>query len=298
MNYPVPALSVPVRKSRIGHGIPGMRSGAPVHRPCHRGAARVPGDSQNGASVTEICRRLDGIPRSRSSSPRRRVRALSVESIAARLVDRFRLLTRGDTSALPRQQDVARPDRLELRPAHGARAHSVPAARGLRRRLDARSCGAGGRGWRGRQAAVLDLLGNLVENNRWSSWRSTAIATGCWRRFGNTHGSGSPKRAKAARSGPAILSSTWHLRRRVNPNLMGPEQGAWLARLDRRTENLARRARVVWAGGEWGRAGLAARAALKLYLVNRGLLYPAAAGGRGGARPSGSASSEAWHVAG
>ena len=83
----------------------------------------------------------------RSSWRRRGVTALTVEQIAARLDDRFRLLTGGSRTALPRQQTLratldwsydllTEPERALL-----------PAAGGLRRRLDA----GGGRGGRRRR---------------------------------------------------------------------------------------------------------------------------------------------------
>ena len=55
--------------------------------------------------VGQICARLDGIPLAIELASAR-VRALSVEQIAARLDDRFRLLTGGSRTALPRQQTL------------------------------------------------------------------------------------------------------------------------------------------------------------------------------------------------
>ena len=60
---------------------------------------------QNAASVAEICRRLDGMPLALELAAAR-VRSLPVEKIAERLGDRFRLLTGGDRTALPRQQTL------------------------------------------------------------------------------------------------------------------------------------------------------------------------------------------------
>ena len=60
---------------------------------------------RNGAAVMEICRRLDGIPLAIELAVAR-VKVLSVEQIAARLDDRFRLLTGGSRTALPRQQTL------------------------------------------------------------------------------------------------------------------------------------------------------------------------------------------------
>ena len=55
--------------------------------------------------IAELCRRLDGIPLAIELAAAR-VRVLTVEQIAARLDDRFRLLTGGSRSALPRQQTL------------------------------------------------------------------------------------------------------------------------------------------------------------------------------------------------
>lgn len=55
--------------------------------------------------VGQICARLDGIPLAIELAAAR-VRALSPEQIAARLDDRFRLLTGGSRTALPRQQTL------------------------------------------------------------------------------------------------------------------------------------------------------------------------------------------------
>src|SRR5206468_581309 len=73
-----------------------------------RAAAASPGfavTNQNAPAVAEICRRLDGIPLAIELAASR-VRALSAEQIMARLGDRFRLLTGGSRTALPRQQTL------------------------------------------------------------------------------------------------------------------------------------------------------------------------------------------------
>jgi len=60
---------------------------------------------KNSKTVAEICRRLDGIPLALELAAVR-VKALSVEQIAKRLIDRFRLLTGGNRTDLPRQQTL------------------------------------------------------------------------------------------------------------------------------------------------------------------------------------------------
>ena len=73
-----------------------------------RAAALLPGfaiTSANVGAVAEICRALDGIPLAIELAAAR-VRALSVEQIAARLADRFGLLTTGHRTAPPRQRTL------------------------------------------------------------------------------------------------------------------------------------------------------------------------------------------------
>lgn len=59
----------------------------------------------NSTAVSQICQRLDGIPLAIELAAAR-VKVLSVEQISERLDDRFRLLTGGSRTALPRQQTL------------------------------------------------------------------------------------------------------------------------------------------------------------------------------------------------
>lgn len=59
----------------------------------------------NTPAIVQICRRLDGIPLALELAAVR-LSAFSAEQIAARLDDRFRLLTGGSRTALPRQQTL------------------------------------------------------------------------------------------------------------------------------------------------------------------------------------------------
>ena len=59
----------------------------------------------NAAAVARLCLTLDGMPLAIELAAAR-VRALSVEQIASRLDDRFRLLASGDRTAPPRQQTL------------------------------------------------------------------------------------------------------------------------------------------------------------------------------------------------
>jgi predicted ATPase/DNA-binding CsgD family transcriptional regulator len=73
-----------------------------------RAAAVLPSfqlTTENAAAVLQTCRRLDGIPLATELAAAR-VNILSVEQIAARLDDAYRLLTGGRRTALPRQQTL------------------------------------------------------------------------------------------------------------------------------------------------------------------------------------------------
>jgi predicted ATPase/class 3 adenylate cyclase len=60
---------------------------------------------QNAGDIGEICERLDGIPLAIELAAAR-VKVLSPKQLAEKLDERFRLLTGGDRSALPRQQTM------------------------------------------------------------------------------------------------------------------------------------------------------------------------------------------------
>ena len=62
-------------------------------------------DKENAPFIAQICYRLDGIPLAIELAAAR-VKMLSVEQISMRLDDRFRLLTGGARTALPRQQTL------------------------------------------------------------------------------------------------------------------------------------------------------------------------------------------------
>jgi predicted ATPase/DNA-binding NarL/FixJ family response regulator len=104
--WPVPGLSLP-----DAHGPPSadsVRQSEAVQLFIERAEAGQPEfhfDDRNAATVADICRRLDGLPLAIELAAAR-TRVLSVEDIAARLNDRFRLLTTGSRSAPARQQTL------------------------------------------------------------------------------------------------------------------------------------------------------------------------------------------------
>ncbi len=73
-----------------------------------RAESAAPGfrvDSANSATVGEICRRLDGLPLALELAAAR-LRSMTVGQIAERLDDRFRLLTGGSRTSLPRHRTL------------------------------------------------------------------------------------------------------------------------------------------------------------------------------------------------
>ncbi|MFG2875998.1 ATP-binding protein [Streptomyces sp. NPDC048337] len=101
--------------SREPLGVPGelLRPVEPLPDPvalrllADRGAAARPGfaAADDPAACAEICRRLDGLPLAIELAAAR-LRLLTPRQIADRLDDRFRLLTSGSRTVLPRQQTL------------------------------------------------------------------------------------------------------------------------------------------------------------------------------------------------
>ncbi|MFG1920730.1 BTAD domain-containing putative transcriptional regulator [Cryptosporangium sp. NPDC048952] len=103
--HPVPSLDLPPP----GRLTPAQAARYPaVQLLVDRAAAVRPGfvlTPDNVDAIVEICRRLDGMPLALElAAPR--LRSLSPEQLADRLGDRFRLLTAGSRTALPRHQTL------------------------------------------------------------------------------------------------------------------------------------------------------------------------------------------------
>src|SRR5579859_796700 len=104
--YPVPSLSLPAAAG--GSGAEALSQSEAASLFVDRAQAALPTfalTDDNAAAVATVCRRLDGIPLAIELAAAR-VRLLRVDEIAARLDDRFRLLTGGSRTALPRQQTL------------------------------------------------------------------------------------------------------------------------------------------------------------------------------------------------
>ncbi len=216
----------------------------------------------NAPAVVQICRRLDGIPLAIELAAAL-IKVLAVEQIAARLDDRFRLLTGGARTALPRHQTL----RATMDWSYDLLSDSERTV--LRRlsvfgggwTLEAAEAICSGDGIEG--AYVLNLQTGLVE-------KSLVVV--------ETHGGEARYRLletirqyaqdRLLEAGEAEKvrkqHRDWYLKlvERAQPEIQGPKQTAWLERLETEHENL--RAALEWSNTEEGRTepGLRLAAAL------------------------------------
>jgi predicted ATPase/class 3 adenylate cyclase len=228
---------------------------------------------QNARSVAQLCRRLDGMPLAIELAAAR-VRTLPVEQIAARLDDRFRLLTGGSRASVARHQTL----RATIDWSYDLLTESE---RAVLRRL---AVFAGGATLEAAESVcagdpvdpmdILDLLGRLVEKSLVFTDPTAAEA-----RFGllETVREYARGRLVEADEGEATQRRhrDWYLALvdEASPTFFhGPEPVEWIRRLDREHDDL--RSALEWCldqPGE-GRAGLRIAAGLWRYWEIRGHL--------------------------
>jgi predicted ATPase/DNA-binding winged helix-turn-helix (wHTH) protein len=226
--------------------------------------------TQNSRHVQEICRRLDGLPLAIELAAAR-MRAMSVETIAARLNECFRVLTGGDATALPRQQTLRAsidwsydllgiPERVMLR--------RLSVFAGGWTLEDAEAVASGGDL---EPADVLDLLTHLVDKSLVEFDRKA----GRYRLLDTVR---QYALELLVASGEVDAARTRHLvhfvalAEKARTEITGPAQALWLARLDLERENLL--TAHAWCGeiAEGAELGLRLAYAVKAYWVNRGLM--------------------------
>jgi predicted ATPase/DNA-binding SARP family transcriptional activator len=223
----------------------------------------------NAPVVAEVCRRLDGLPLAIELAAAR-VKVLSVEQIAARMEDLFRLLTGGRRTALPHQQTLratldwsyallSEPERTLLcRLSVFAGGWTLGAA-------EAVCAGESDDAWE-----LLDLLTSLVDKSLVTY--DDAGSEGRYRLL-ETVRQYARDRLLEAGEGPAVWQRhhDWclALAKETEPKLYGPEPAEGLDRLEREHDNL--RAALAWtvAQGQ-GEAGLRLGGALWQYWHVRG----------------------------
>ena len=269
--YTVPPLSIPKAESEISAEAILQCEAARLF--IERAMAVQPAfrlTEQNAPAVAEICQRLDGIPLALELAAAR-VRALSVEQIAERVNDRFRLLTTGDRTALPRQQTLralidwsfdllTEKERILFRRvAVFAGGWTLAAAE------DAASGGAVD------PSEVLDLLADLVDK----SLVMVDVEGGRYRLLETVR---QYAQERLTNSGDSEMVRKRHLdfylafAEKAGAGLAGPEQPAFLRQLDLDRENvLAAHAFCMHAEGE-AESGYRLVHAVKFYWFMRGLL--------------------------
>jgi predicted ATPase/class 3 adenylate cyclase len=237
-----------------------------------RALAAKPGfraDGGSAKSVASVCRRLDGIPLAIELAAAC-VRTLSVETIAARIEDRFRLLTRGDQTALPRQQTL----RALIDWSHGLLTEEE---RAVFRRLAVFA------GWTLEAAEAVTSFGaieraRVLEHMTQLAEKSLAAVEPGGERYRLLDTVRQYAHEHLEESQEADEARTRHLdfylalAEKARPELAGPKQGEWLARLDLERENLL--AVHAWCERAPNGAELDLKLAylLRPYWFNRGLL--------------------------
>jgi non-specific serine/threonine protein kinase len=230
-------------------------------------------DDASATAIGEICRRLDGIPLAIELAAAR-VTVLTVEQIAARLSDRFRLLVSGNHSTPPRHQT--------LRSVMDWSYELLPSSERLL--LQRVSVFAGG--WTinaaeatctGDQIAasnILDLLQQLASKSLIVVHHHESAEARYWlletvRQYASE---------KLGQSGEATAVRRQHhewfmrLAEKAEPDLRGPRQVTALGRLDAELDNL--RAGMEWCLGADGNpvSGLRTAVAMGLFWVVRAQL--------------------------
>jgi non-specific serine/threonine protein kinase len=213
-----------------------------------RAQAMQPGfvlDAATAGSVAAICRQLDGLPLAIELATAR-LHVLPVEEIRARLDDRFRLLRRGGRSAAGRHQAL----QATMDWSYGLLDR---AGQAVLRRLavftsgwDVAAAEAVCAGEEVAVEAVLELLDDLLD-------RSLVYLheTGAAPRYGMLETVRQYGLQQMERAGDLAVVRDRHLRwcvalaEQAAPAMVGPEQIAWLERLEREHDNV--RAAMQWA---------------------------------------------------
>ena len=233
-------------------------------------------DASNVGAVVEICRRLDGIPLALELAAAR-VNLLSPAEIAEGLGDRFRLLTGGRRTALPRQRtlqalvdwswdlldDADR--RLLRRLSVFAGGWTLEAAESVTADLADGGARPGGAA----RVATLDGLGRLVDRSLVTVDHAGAT------RYRMLETIRQYAADRLAESGEAQdlrdrhLSTYLQLTVAAEAGLAGPGMTTWLLRLDTEIDNL--RAALDWAFEAHPEAGLEMCVALIRYWRSRSM---------------------------
>jgi predicted ATPase len=199
---------------------------------------------------------MDGIPLAIELAAAR-IKVLSAAEIAARLDDRFSLLTAGSRTAIPRHQALratmdwsydllTEPEQIMFRRLSVfVGGFTLEAAEAV--------CAQGGL----RREDILDLLGRLVDKSLVIVERGEANG-GTWYRLLETIRQYALEKLVASGEAPDIhdrhLGFYLHLAEESEPNIYGNQSALWFTRLERELDNI--RAAMEWSTSS-GKAVLA-----------------------------------------
>jgi predicted ATPase/class 3 adenylate cyclase len=247
-SLPDPDQPAQPRQPRRPHDLDALARNDCVRLFVERAAATHPAfhlTTTNTPVIAEIGRRLDGIPLAIELAAAR-ARVLPPEQIAARLDDRFRLLTGGSRTALPRHQTLlaliewshellSEPERVLLRRLSVfAGGWSLGAAQAV--------CGEE------LGADVLDTLAHLVDKSLIDVEDAADATEGRYRLLETIRQYAHAKLVAAAEVEPVSdrhLEYCIRIAEEAAPYLRGVEQLAWVQRLEREHDNL--RTAMAWA---------------------------------------------------
>ncbi len=212
------------------------------------------GDARTASAMARICRALDGMPLAIELAAAR-LRTMTIEQLANRLDDRFRLLTSGSRTALPRHRTLRAvvdwswelltgAERTVLRRlsvfSGGA---SLEAAERVCAVLAAEQDAVG-------RDEVLELLTSLAEKSLLITESDGALR---YRMLGTIREYAADRLAEAGESGLATqahLGYFTELAESAEPHLRRAEQLAWLARLAADHDNIGAAMRGAIAAGQ------------------------------------------------
>ena len=213
---------------------------------------------ENGDAVARICARLDGVPLAIELAAAR-VRSMPVGAIAARLDTSIALLTDGPRDVLPRHRTIRAAldwswDLLSEQERTLLRRLSVFAGGWTVNAAEA-VCGDDDPGDEGLPGTLLTILDGLADKSLLmpdltdTQTRYKLLET--VRQYAEWHLAACGQELGATRD--RHLHWCVALAEEAEPHLSGPEQGAWVARLEREHDNL--RAALIWAREQRNGAG-------------------------------------------
>ena len=230
-------------------------------------------NEDNARSVAQICQRLDGIPLAIELAAAR-IKVLSADEIAARLDDRFSLLTSGSRTAVPRHQTLratidwshellGEPERVLFRRLSVfASGFTLEAAEAVCAVSDLK------------QGEVLDTLGRLVDKSL-VIVESDSVAGETRYRLLETIRQYALEKLMGAGEVHGIRQKHadyyLHIAEEAEPAFYGSESGKWFRRLDKDLDNV--RSAIEWSTAN-GKSDLALRilGALVYFWFSHGLI--------------------------